>query len=86
MISIIYLILSLPLYYIIRLYTKYEVVFVSLPFSRVINPKIKRRRFYKIFKICGLSIKKLGCFHKYYMPNMYKSMSEENFDEALNIL
>ena len=84
MIPIIYSFLSIPLYYIIRLYVRYEVVFVSLPFSRVINSKVKKRRFYKIFKVCGFSIKKLGYFHKYYVANMYESMSEEDFDEVLN--
>lgn len=84
MIPIVYSFLSIPLYYIIRLYTKYEMIFVSLIFRGVLNPKIKRRRFYKIFKVCGFSIKKLGYFHKYYVANMYESMSEEDFDEVLN--
>lgn len=86
MIPIIYLILSLPLYYIIRLYTKYEVVFVSLPFSRAINSKVKKRRFYKIFKVCRFSIEKLEYFYKNYVPYMYISMTEEEFDESLKNL
>ncbi len=86
MIPIIYLILSLPLYYIIRLYTKYEVVFVSLPFSRVINSKVKKRRFYKIFKVCRFSIEKLEYFYKNYVPYMYISMTEEEFDKSLKNL
>lgn len=84
MIPITYSFLSIPLYYIIRLYTKYEVVFVSLPFSRVINSKVKKRRFYKIFKACRFSIEKLECFYKNYVPYMYESMSEEDFDDVLN--
>lgn len=86
MIPIIYLILSLPLYYFIRLYTKYEVVFVSLPFSRVINSKVRKRRFYKIFKVCRFSIEKLEYFYKNYVPYMYISMTEEEFDESLKNL
>lgn len=86
MIPIIYLILSLPLYYIIRLYTKYEVVFVSLPFNQVINSKVKKRRFYKIFKVCRFSIEKLEYFYKNYVPYMYISMTEEEFDEFLKNL
>lgn len=84
MIPIIYLLLSLPLYYIIRLYSKYETVFISLPFSRVINPKVNRRRFYKIFKVCGFSIKKLEYFKNYNVPYMYRDISEEEFDKELN--
>lgn len=84
MIPIIYLLLSLPLYYIIRLYSKYETVFVSIPFRDGINPKEKRRRFYKIFKVCGFSTKKMEYFYKYHIPNMYISMSEEDFDKVLN--
>lgn len=83
MIPIIYSFLSITLYYIIRLYVRYEVVFVSLPFSRVINSKIKKRRFYKIFKVCRFSIEKLEYFYKNYVPYMYESMSEEEFDDVL---
>lgn len=83
MIPIIYSFLSIPLYYIIRLYARYEIVFVSLPFSRVINSKVKKRRFYKIFKVCRFSIEKLEYFYKNYVPYMYISMTEEEFDESL---
>lgn len=86
MIPIIYSFLSIPLYYIIRLYTKYEKVFVSLPFNKVINSKVKKRRFYKIFKGCRFSIEKLEYFYKNYVPYMYISMTEEEFDEALKNL
>ena len=86
MIPIIYLLLSLPLYYIIRLYTKYEKVFVSLPFNKVINSKVKKRRFYKIFKGCRFSFEKLEYFYKNYVPYMYISMTEEDFDESLKNL
>lgn len=86
MIPIIYSFLSIPLYYIIRLYTKYEKVFVSLPFRDGINTKEKRRRFYKIFKVCRFSIEKLEYFYKNYVPYMYISMTEEEFDESLNNL
>ena len=86
MIPIIYLLLSLPLYYIIRLYSEYEKVFVSLPFSRVINSKLKKRRFYKIFKVCRFSIEKLEYFYKNYVPYMFTNMTEEEFDEALKNL
>lgn len=86
MIPIIYSFLSIPLYYIIRLYTKYEKVFVSLPFNKVINSKVKKRRFYKIFKGCRFSIEKLEYFYKNYVPYMYISMTEEEFDESLKTL
>lgn len=86
MIPIVYSFLSIPLYYIIRLYTKYEIVFVSLPFNKVINSKAKKRRFYKIFKVCCFSIEKLEYFYKNYVPYMYISMTEEEFDESLNNL
>ncbi len=86
MIPIIYSFLSIPLYYIIRLYARYEIVFVSLPFSRVINSKVKKRRFYKIFKVCRFSIEKLEYFYKNYVPYMYISMTEEDFDESLKNL
>lgn len=84
MIPIIYLLLSLPLYYIIRLYSKYEIVFVSIPFSDGINLKEKRRRFFKIFKVCRFSINKLEYFYKHFVPYMYISMSEDDFDKDLN--
>lgn len=84
MIPIIYLLLSLPMYYIIRLYSKYETVFVSIPFSEGINPKVKRRRFFKIFKVCRFSIKKLEYFYKHHIPYMYRSISEDDFDKDLN--
>lgn len=86
MIPIVYSFLSIPLYYIVRLYTKYEKVFVLLPFSRVINSKVKKIRFYKIFKVCRFSIEKLEYFYKNYVPYMYINMTEEEFDEALNSL
>lgn len=83
MIPIVYLLLSLPLHYMIRIYSKYETVFVSIPFSQVINSKVKKKRFYKIFKICKFSTKKLDYFKKYHVPNMHKSMSEEDFNKEL---
>lgn len=83
MVPIVYILLSLPLYYIIRLYSKYEKVFISIPINDGLNPRVKRRRLYKIFKVCGFSTKKLECFYKHYVPYMCMSMSEEDFDEAL---
>lgn len=59
-------------------------VFVSIPFSEGINPKEKRRRLYKIFKVCRFSTKKMEYFYKYYVPYMHMNMSEEDFDEVLN--
>lgn len=82
MIPIVYSFLSIPLYYIIRLYTKYENVFVLLPFNQVIDSKVKKRRLYKIFKVCRFSIEKLEYFYKNYVPYMYISMTEEEFDES----
>ena len=79
LIPIIYLILFIPLEYLLELYSKYELLFLRIKFS--IDNKIKFR--WKIFKLCMFSIRKVILFQKEISSKIYLNMSEEEFKKLL---
>ena len=84
MIPIVYLFLTLPLFYIMGLYSTYEDLFSYMPFNFKVSKEVKLRRYYKVIKTCLFSIDKLIVLKEYYVPKMYIKMTEEEFDNLLD--
>ena len=59
MIPIVYLILIIPLEYILELYSKYELLFVRMSFKEEKDKKIQRRHRWLVIKVCKLSVHKV---------------------------
>ncbi len=66
MIPIVYLILIIPLEYILELYSKYELLFVRMSFKEEKDKKkFKRRHRWLVIKVCKLSVHiKCCCFKR----------------------
>lgn len=64
MIPIVYLILIIPLEYILELYSKYELLFVRMSFKEEKDKKIQRRHRWLVIKVCKLSVHKVLLFQK----------------------
>lgn len=84
MIPIVYLFFTLPLFYLMRLYSTCENLLLSMPFNFKVSREVKLRRYYKVIKTCLFSIDKLIVFKEYYIPKMYNKMTEEEFDNLLD--
>ena len=83
MIPIVYLILIIPLEYILELYSKYEVLFVRMSFKEEKDKKIQRRHRWLVIKVCKLSVHKVLLFQKKYWYKMYSKMSVEGFEKLI---
>ena len=68
MIPIVYLILIIPLEYILELYSKYEVLFLRMT---------------AIFRECNFSVRKILLFQREYMIQMYALMKEDEFNQLM---
>lgn len=83
MIPIVYLILIIPLEYILELYSKYEVLFVRMSFKEAKDKKIQRRHRWLVIKVCKLSVHKVTLFQKKYWCKMYSRMSVAEFENLI---
>jgi len=83
MIPIVYLILIIPLEYILELYSKYEVLFVRMSFKEAKDKKIQRRHRWLVIKVCKLSVHKVMLFQKKYWCKMYSRMSVAEFENLI---
>ena len=83
MIPIVYLILIIPLEYILELYSKYEVLFVRMSFKEEKDKKIQRRHRWLVIKVCKLSVHKVTLFQKKYWCKMYSRMSVAEFENLI---
>lgn len=83
LIPIIYLILTLPLIYIISLYSKYELLFLRMSFKEGEDKRINKRRRFDVLKICNISVRKVIIFTYEFLPRMYKKITDEEFDNLL---
>lgn len=84
MIPIVYLILILPLEYLIELYSKYEILFIRISFKNNMDKKIARKRKFVIIRECGLSVHDVLLFQKKYCSKMYVKMSDDEFTSLIN--
>ena len=84
LIPIIYLFLTLPLVYIMSLYSKYELLFSRMSFKEGEDKKINKKRRFDVIKTCNVSVRKVMIFTNEYSPRMYKKITEEEFENLLN--
>ena len=84
MIPIVYLMLIIPLEYLIELYSKYEVLFIRISFKNSNDKKVARKRKFLIIKECGLSVRNVLLFQKNYCNRMYVKMTDNEFIEIIN--
>ena len=79
MIPIVYLILIIPLEYILELYSKYEVLFLRMTFKEEKDKRIRTA----IFRECNFSVRKILLFQREYMIQMYALMKEDEFNQLM---
>lgn len=83
MIPIVYLLMIIPLEYVLELYSKYELLFVRMSFKEPKDIKIQNRHRWLVIKACKLSVRKVLIFQKKYWSKMYSRMSETDFDRTI---
>lgn len=83
MIPIVYLIAIMPLEYLLELYSKYETLFVRMPFKERKDDKIQKRHRWLVIKTCKFSVCKVLLFQKKYLCKMYSRMSEIEFESMI---
>lgn len=83
MIPIVYLILIIPLEYILELYSKYEVLFLRMTFKEEKDKRIRLHHRTAIFRECNFSVRKILLFQMEYMIQMYALMKEDEFNQLM---
>ena len=83
MIPIVYLILIIPLEYILELYSKYEVLFLRMTFKEKKDKIIRLHHKTAIFRECNFSVRKILLFQREYMIQMYALMKEDEFNQLM---
>ena len=83
MIPIVYLILIIPLEYILELYSKYEVLFRRMTFKEEKDKRIRLHHRTAIFRECNFSVRKILLFQREYMIHMYALMKEDEFNQLM---
>ncbi len=83
MIPIVYLILIIPLEYILELYSKYEVLFLRMTFKEEKDKRIRLHHRTAIFRECNFSVRKILLFQREYMIQKYALMKEDEFNQLM---
>lgn len=83
MIPIVYLILIIPLEYILELYSKYEVLFLRMTFKEEKDKRIRLHHRTAILRVCNFSVRKILLFQTEYMIQMYALMKEDEFNQLM---
>ena len=83
MIPIVYLILIIPLEYILELYSKYEVLFLRMTFKEETDKRIRLHHRTAIFRECNFSVRKILLFQREYMIQKYALMKEDEFNQLM---
>lgn len=78
-IPIVFSILYIPLAYIFALWAKYEIVFIRMSFKEPKDKNVRWSYRKEVLKVCNFSFKKVYCFNKECIKNMYISMKQEEF-------
>lgn len=84
MIPIVYLILIIPLMYILELYSKYELLFIRMTFEEENDKHIKIRHRIAVFCACTFSVRRVLLFQKDYLWKMYVGMHDGEFDKLIH--
>lgn len=83
MIPIVYLILIIPLEYILELYSKYEVLFLRMTFKEEKDKKTKIRHRVAVLCSCRISVRRVLLFQREYMGRMYVRMKDDEFKKLI---
>lgn len=83
MIPIVYLILIIPLEYLLELYSKYEVLFLRMTFKEEKDKKIRLHHRIAVLRVCNFSVHKILLFQRKYLIQMYTSMKEDEFNQLI---
>ena len=83
MIPIVYLILIIPLEYLLELYSKYEVLFLRMTFKEEKDKRIRLHHRIAVLRECNFSVRKILLFQREYMIQMYVSMKEDEFNQLM---
>lgn len=83
MIPIVYLILIIPLEYLLELYSKYEVLFLRMTFKEEKDKKIRLHHRIAVLCVCNFSVHKILLFQRKYLIQMYTSMKEDEFNQLI---
>ena len=83
MIPIVYLILIIPLEYLLELYSKYEVLFLRMTFKEEKDKRIRLHHRIAILRVCNFSVRKILLFQTEYMIQMYALMKEDEFNQLM---
>ena len=83
MIPIVYLILIIPLEYLLELYSKYEVLFLRMTFKEEKDKKIRLHHRISVLRVCNFSVRKILLFQRKYLIQMYTSMKEDEFNQLI---
>lgn len=84
MIPIVYLIMIMPLVYMLEVYSKYEVLFIRMTFKEEKNKKVKRKHRFSVIRICKFSVRRILLFQRVYLGKMYIGMKDEEFEQLMN--
>lgn len=83
MIPIAYLISIIPLEYAFELYSKYELLFLSMTFKEEKDKKTKIRHRVAIICSCRISVRRVLLFQRKYMGMMYVKMKDNEFEKLI---
>lgn len=83
-IPIVYLLLILPLEYLIEVYSKYDTLFMGMFFKKNIDKNIISKYKFLIIKKCGLSLRHILLFQKNYYSRIDAKMSDNEFIILIN--
>ena len=82
-IPIAYLILIIPLEYALELYSKYELLFLSMTFKEEKDKKTKIRHRVAVICSCRISVRRVLLFQREYMGRMYVKMKDNEFEKLI---
>lgn len=82
-IPIAYLILIIPLEYALELYSKYELLFLSMTFKEEKDKKTKIRHRVAIICSCRISVRRVLLFQREYIGMMYVKMKDNEFEKLI---
>ena len=83
MIPIVYLILIIPLEYLLELYSKYEVLFLRMTFKEEKDKRIRLHHRIAVLRECNFPVRKILLFQREYMIQMYALMKEDEFNQLM---
>lgn len=83
MIPIVYLILIIPLAYVLEIYSKYEILFLRMTCMEGRDKKIRISHRIAVCVACRLSVRKVLLFQREYIRRMYVGMKDDEFKQLM---